>query len=191
MCFHGLGTLTSVNGHLNAKKYLEIVDSNLYPVITRHFPNKYYVYQNDSALVHLAHIMTDFAETKHNGVAGTVTGSQQNRNVWLNLEKGLRTNVRTMKTSNELFNEIITIWGNMTLDYTRKLYYTLPKHVSEVMREKGHLTKYYGKTVSLRLVYVFCFNVMLDVLVAILKWTNTIGTMLYGVLLRPAYCTMV
>ena len=86
--------------------------------------------------------MADFTETKHNGVAGTVTGSQQNRNVWLNLEKGLRTNVRTIKTSNELFNEIITIWGNMTLDYTRKLYYTLPKHVSEVMREKSHLTKY-------------------------------------------------
>jgi hypothetical protein len=38
MCFHGLGTLTSVNGHLNAKKYLERVDSNLWPCNSRAFP---------------------------------------------------------------------------------------------------------------------------------------------------------
>lgn len=88
--YHCVGTLTLIYGHINVQKYLEIVDSNLYPVITRHFPNNYYVYQNDSALVHLAHFMADFTETKHNGVAGTVTGSQQNRNVWLNLEKGFQ-----------------------------------------------------------------------------------------------------
>ena len=32
--------------------------------------------------------------------------------------EGLQTNVWNIKTSDELFNEIRTIWENMTLDYT-------------------------------------------------------------------------
>ena len=40
ICYYGVGTLTHVEGNINAMKYITIVDSNLWPVIVRHFPDE-------------------------------------------------------------------------------------------------------------------------------------------------------
>ena len=37
MCFAGVGTLTHVEGNINAQKYINIIYNNLWPVIARHF----------------------------------------------------------------------------------------------------------------------------------------------------------
>jgi hypothetical protein len=35
--WEGVGTITAVNGNINAENYQEILDDNLWPVIVRHF----------------------------------------------------------------------------------------------------------------------------------------------------------
>ena len=88
--------------------------------------------------------------------------------------KGLQTNVWNIKTSDELFNEIRTIWENMTLDYTETLF-----HITKlVIRMKSHLTKYSIKTVIFTC-FMLCFILLcwkLKIVAAILKLTNIIGT---------------
>ena len=37
MCFACVGTLTHVEGNINAQKYINIIYNNLWPVIARHF----------------------------------------------------------------------------------------------------------------------------------------------------------
>ena len=38
--YNRIGTLCHVEGTINAQKYINIIDNNLWPVIARHFGNK-------------------------------------------------------------------------------------------------------------------------------------------------------
>ena len=51
-CFHGVGTLCRVEENINSEKYIYILDTNLWPVIARHFPDGGYLFQDDNAPVH-------------------------------------------------------------------------------------------------------------------------------------------
>lgn len=57
--WEGVGTITAVNGNINAEKYQEILDENLWPVIARHFPAGNY-FQQDNAPVHRARSTQQF-----------------------------------------------------------------------------------------------------------------------------------
>lgn len=73
VCFHGMGTLTDVQGNINAQKYLEIIDNNIWPVIVRHFPYDEYVFMDNNAPVHRAKIVKDY--TTENNVNTRVAGT--------------------------------------------------------------------------------------------------------------------
>lgn len=45
--YEGQGTITIVN----APKYLDIIENNVWPIIARHFPNNEYIYQDDRLIV--------------------------------------------------------------------------------------------------------------------------------------------
>ena len=49
--YEGVGTLTGVEGNINAAKYIDILEDNLWPVIAQHFPHNNYVFQDDNAPV--------------------------------------------------------------------------------------------------------------------------------------------
>jgi hypothetical protein len=50
--YEGVGTLTVVDGNINAQKYIEVVDNFVWSVIARHFLDDNYVFQDDNAPVH-------------------------------------------------------------------------------------------------------------------------------------------
>ena len=52
VCYNRVGTLTPVEGNINAEKNIAIVDNNLCPVITRHFDNSDYIFLDDNATVY-------------------------------------------------------------------------------------------------------------------------------------------
>ncbi|CAG2252559.1 unnamed protein product [Mytilus edulis] len=43
--YHGVLTITIVEGNINALKYIDIIDNNLWPVVVRHFPDDNYVFR--------------------------------------------------------------------------------------------------------------------------------------------------
>lgn len=45
--YNGTGTLCFVEGKINAEKYINIIDTTLWPVIARHFPQNDNVFQDD------------------------------------------------------------------------------------------------------------------------------------------------
>lgn len=45
--YEGQGTITIVN----APKYLDIIENNVWRIIARHFPNNDYIYQDDRLIV--------------------------------------------------------------------------------------------------------------------------------------------
>lgn len=44
--------LTIVNGNINASKYIDITENNVWPIIAHHFTNNEYISQDDNAPVH-------------------------------------------------------------------------------------------------------------------------------------------
>lgn len=54
VCFDGVGTLARVEGNINAQKYISILDTNIWPVIARHFGNSDYTFMDENAPVHRA-----------------------------------------------------------------------------------------------------------------------------------------
>jgi hypothetical protein len=54
--------LTEVDGTINASKCIEILNSCLWPVIARHFPDDNYCFQDDNAPVHRVRLTKTFTD---------------------------------------------------------------------------------------------------------------------------------
>lgn len=54
MSAKGMGTLTFVDGIINAQEYQDILQNSLLPSITKLYPNGNYVFQQDGAPCHMA-----------------------------------------------------------------------------------------------------------------------------------------
>jgi hypothetical protein len=65
ICYNGVGTLTKVEGNINANKYISILEDNIWPVIVRHFPGNDYLFQDDNAPVHRARSTKEYLARTH------------------------------------------------------------------------------------------------------------------------------
>jgi hypothetical protein len=71
--FNGVGTLKTVNGNINAAKYIEILEDNLWPVIVHHYPEENHILQDDIAPVHRTQSVQNYkAQNNINGMFFTV-----------------------------------------------------------------------------------------------------------------------
>jgi len=65
LCFEGIGTLTPVDGIIDSRKYINIIEDNLWPVIARHFGHDEYTFMDNNALVHRARIVKTYMENNN------------------------------------------------------------------------------------------------------------------------------
>jgi hypothetical protein len=63
--FNGVGTLTTVNENINATKYIDILEDNLWPLIVRHYPEENYIFEDDNAPIHRARSVQNY-KTQNN-----------------------------------------------------------------------------------------------------------------------------
>ena len=52
--WHGVETITTLDGTINRHKYIEILEDNLWPVIARHFPDQNFLFLDNYALIQKA-----------------------------------------------------------------------------------------------------------------------------------------
>ena len=145
LCFDGVGTLSRVNGNINAQKYIEILDDNLWPVLVRHFPAGNYLFQDDNAPVHRARIVQEFiARNRIKNMSWPAQSPDLNiiENVWLYIKRKLQQRMHRINTENDLYAQTLNIWQDITQNYVRNLYQSIPRRILQVIRLKGHLSKY-------------------------------------------------
>ena len=58
------------------------------------------------------------------------------------MKRELQKSVVDIATKNDLLQEIKSAWRNIELDYIRNLYQSIPGRLDNVIKMKGHLTKY-------------------------------------------------
>lgn len=91
--WHGVGTITTVNGNINAKKYQQTLNDNFWSVIAQHFPKQQYIFQDDNAPVHRARSTQEFIHS--NGIT-TMSWPAQSldiniiENLWLLIKRKLQ-----------------------------------------------------------------------------------------------------
>ncbi|KAH3872092.1 hypothetical protein DPMN_035305 [Dreissena polymorpha] len=56
-----VGTVTVLNGNINAEKYISILEDNLLPVVALHFPDGRYIFQDDNAPIHRARVVSQYS----------------------------------------------------------------------------------------------------------------------------------
>lgn len=96
LCFNGVGTLCRVEGNINSEKYIDILDTNLWPVIARHFPDGSYLFQDDNAPVHRSRLTQDFvARNRIKNMSWPAQSPELNiiENVWLYIKRKLQSRI--------------------------------------------------------------------------------------------------
>jgi transposase len=145
ICWEGVGTVTRVEGNIDSQKYISILDANLWPVLVRHFPGDNYLFQQDNAPVHTSRATSDFIAQSH---IKTMSWPAQSpdlniiENIWLFIKRKLTNRLTSITSEGDLFNHIEDIWTSISPEHIQSLYKSIPRRILQVIRLKGHLTKY-------------------------------------------------
>ena len=92
ICYDGVGTLTAVEGNINAATYIDILDKNLWSVVVWYFEGKEYLFMDENAPVHRAHNVDNYKD--QNEVTSMEWPAQSPdlniiKNIWLYMKREL------------------------------------------------------------------------------------------------------
>jgi len=143
--FNGVGTLAFVNSNINAEKYEEILEHNLWPAVARHFPQNNYFFQDDNAPVHRARSVMEYrCKNKIKTLTWPAESSDLNiiENVWHRLKRELQRNVEDVTDEASLKLTIRHVLEKLPVDYIQSLHFSIPRRILSVLRVMGNITKY-------------------------------------------------
>jgi len=145
ICYTSVGTLVEIDGTMNSEKYIETLDSHLWPVVAKNFPNSDYIFQDDNAPCHKS--ARTQAWKRENDIPTLNWPSQSPdvnviENVWRTMKIRLQTRVTYITNRATLISEVKKIWASLTPTYIQSLYASIPKRLRHVIIAKGHITKY-------------------------------------------------
>ena len=63
-------------------------------------------------------------------------------NVWLKMKIELQKISKTVDSRDQLYDKISKKWTNISVNYIRNLYSSIPKRIRKVQIARGYVTKY-------------------------------------------------
>ena len=120
ICWHGLCPIIKVDRNINGLKYIDIIDSQLCPVLSRHFLNNSHLFQDGKAQVYRARLVIDFMTRNRIRCMSRRTQSRDIyiiENLWLLIKRKLQFRLQNIKSNDDLFNEIRHIWEDIKPEY--------------------------------------------------------------------------
>ena len=142
MTAKGPGPIIRVDGHVNAKKYFDILTSIVEPYIDENMPIAS-ILQHNNAPRHMAKTVCDKIEEMGLQVLPWPTRIPDLNPIENDL-KELKSRVSYQKYANEdeLWQAIQKKWNEMTENECENLFFSMRRRCQDVIREKGYPTHY-------------------------------------------------
>ena len=139
---HGMGMhLLQWRSHT----YISILEDNIWPVIVGHFPGNDYLFQDENVPIHRACSTKEYVARTHlKNMSWLAQSSHLNviENIWLYIKRKLEVLIHKINSNSDLFRESFCILQTIPLTYIRNFYDSIPRRILNVIRLKGHSTKY-------------------------------------------------
>lgn len=120
------------------------MENNLWPVIARHFPDQFFLFQDNNAPIHRARDVERYEATNYiNSISWPAQSSDLNiiENMWLKLKKRLQCRAENIRTAAEISQAITQEWQVLAVEYIHSIYRSLPRRIRKVIRVIGEMTK--------------------------------------------------
>lgn len=143
--YNGVGPLVFVEGNMDSVKYCRVLNDHFLPFVAeRCTPGRWYL-QEDNASIHRSAYTEDWK--KRQRIPAFFWPPQSPdlnpiENVWNALKNYVKKHLRDIHTTADLRGSLTTCWNGLSLVYLRSLYSSLPRRCQQVLRMKGHITKY-------------------------------------------------
>ena len=146
-CFtrFGVGPLVRVEGRLNAKGYVKILETHFRPFLESFDNKEGFTFQQDNAPIHTAKKTTQWlAENTIPSLPWPAQSPDINpiEHLWDELERRIRGLKKRPKTEDELFQFLQEEWVKIPLSVLKKLVDSMPKRVVAVREANGNPTRY-------------------------------------------------
>lgn len=144
--FFGRTPLYRINGKFNGKKYLEVIQSTMFPSVLSIFGNLHnFILQEDNCGPHRSVMVKEYLTQI--GVTRMFWPAQSPdlnpiENCWGWIKQQLRKRTTYCKNEDELFTLLQQMWNNLSQEYFKQLVGGMSKRVEAVMNAKGGATKY-------------------------------------------------
>ena len=143
MCSQGVGILRRIDGNLRKEGYTDLLSTAMLPSAVALFPDGDFVFQQDNARVHTAHVVRDWFEDNDVAVMDWPAQSPDLSPIE-NLWEILFRKVQNKQPSNldELWQILCTAWYSITEEELCRLVDSVPRRLRAVRTQKGFSTKY-------------------------------------------------
>ena len=145
LSWFGPGTLAFVQGTMDSKVYIEVLEECLWPVMMKDFPEGGSIYQDDGAPIHTSNLVKTWkSDNNIQCLAWPPYSPDLNiiENAWFVIKFQLQKELHLIKSVDDLREAIKRVWAGLTVNYIRGLYNSIPRRIRSVQTLKGHRTKY-------------------------------------------------
>lgn len=140
-----MGTLVPIDGNIDSRKYVKVLDENLWPVVCKNFAGRQFIFQDDNAPVHRS-LLTRLWKKEHHISSFTWPAQSPDINVIENVWKVIKVHVQKdlshIKSRQDLIESVLKAWSKLHRTYIRQLYESIPRRIRSVIAQKGSITKY-------------------------------------------------
>jgi transposase len=142
---HGTSRLFIVEGTMNGKKYIDVLEKRLLPQTREWFPDNHYIFQQDNAPCHTSKIVKTWMG--QNGVnlldwPGNSPDMNPIESLWAILKDEIH--LVPISTKTELIQRLIYVWfhSEKIKQFCRTLIMGMPERVKALHKANGGQTKY-------------------------------------------------